>query len=401
MDEKTPLFYRDNWDVDVGMWSRGDDGRGNAGVFHLVRDNAWTLVSAGFDGLLREVPAGRVLAGIQGCQERSGPRRGCFWWKREDGRLGDTNSGFFTGMALIALRFEFASQLLPSDLALLDTILRDSRPWFHGETTPLDEGRMRYPNRTLGDLACRWLLMELFDERNDPETEEALARGLAYYRDSPWGWGEHMSDLYGKVCQGQLTALLAYARRMPPETVGLCESLLRDTMAIDEAYAGGPRVPTIRCYALDKTPLDHMPGVYRPWRSLTVPWSAERRSRSHMIMASVAWRHGLHERFTVPAARAERVEVPCYGGTRALEGEAVAELAFAQDGARHWEHRYGWPDGARPRRVAGLWALRMGSAGAALPAACAEDADWLLRAADGPPLRLAPWAAGPWGSAGD
>jgi hypothetical protein len=313
-----PPFYTDNWDDKVGLWARQDDGYGATGTVHLIRDNAWMLVSAGFDGLLHDVQAGRVLRGIQSAQAKDGPKRGCFWWKLEDGQIRDTNSGFFTGMALITLRCEFGGQLAPDDLAVLDTILRDSRPWFRSQTESLTEKELRYPNRCLGDLVCRWLLMELYEPRNELETEQALANGLAYYQDSPWGWGEHLSDLYGKVCQGQLTALLAYAKRMPAGSATVCETLLRDTMATDALYAGGPRVPTIRCYALDETPPKHMPGVFKPWRELMSPWTAEHRSKSQMIMADVAFRHGLHERIPVPTRTNPFVEVPCYKGTLAM-----------------------------------------------------------------------------------
>jgi hypothetical protein len=106
---------------------------------------------------------------------------------------------------------------------------------------------------------------------------------------------------------------------MPSATARLCERLLRDTLAIDAAYAGGPRVPTIRCYALDRTPLTYMPGVYKPWRDLMQPWSADRRSQSHMIMADVAYRHGLKERFAdVPPRTNAFVDVTCYGDAKAL-----------------------------------------------------------------------------------
>lgn len=313
-----PDYYRERWDEHAGLWAQPAGGADASAKVHGMRNNAWMLVAAGLDGVIGDVPADRVLQRLRDAQAGQGDQRGCFWWKLEDGAVGDTNSAFFTTLALIVLRIEFGEQLADDDRAVLDIMLRESRHWFRSETEPLPMDRLRYPNRTLGDLTCRWLLMELFEEHNEPATERALADGLAYYRDSEWGWGEHLSDLYGKVCQGQVTALLAYAKRLPPETASLCEALFRELAVIDAAFAGGPRVPTIRCYAFDHSPTEKWAPIYGPYHDLMRPWSAERRVDSQMLMATIAHRYGLHERFTVPPRSEAKVAVSCHGGAHAL-----------------------------------------------------------------------------------
>lgn len=315
-----PLAYRERWDEQVGLWTHHPIvSPGQTSSSHWIRDNAWMLVSAGFDGLLRELPTGRVLARLREAQVQEGPEQGGFWWAWEDRRIKDANSGFFTVLGLLVLRHEFYDSMGETERSLLEALLRTAQPWFRRRTEPLTEAILRYPNRCLGDLVCRWLLMERFDSENDPPTEEALRKALRYLQESHWGWGEHLSDLYAKVCQGALTALLAYGRRLPNDVVSIAERLWQDLEAIDAAYAGGPRVPTIRCYALAEPPGTHMPGVYRPWRDLMVPWGPEHRRGSFGVLAVVAHAHGLHRRFPVSSSpRSPSVEVPCYGGTRAL-----------------------------------------------------------------------------------
>lgn len=313
--------YLVGWDEDVGLWVQHEDGKtGKTDSVHIIRASAWRLASAGLDGVLSRLPAGRALRRIREAQATTGGKRGCFWWKWEDVGVTDTNSGFFTSLGLLVLRLESGRQLAPEDLAVLDGMLRECVHWFRLQTDGLDERRLRYPNMCLGDLVCRWLLMELFEERNDPVVEELVARAVAYWRDCEWGWGEHLSDLYAKVTQGELVALLVLAKRLPPGTAAAVEALLRELDDIDMAYAGGPRVPTIRCYSMQESPWtpERREGWCRPYRDLMVDEAVREAGASFQCMAALAHRRGLRERLGAARAPGGSVETACYRGAVAL-----------------------------------------------------------------------------------
>ena len=297
--------YRQGWSADLGLWHDSIPHLPGAPRKHVIRANAWRLVAAGLDGLLDQVPTERVLRNLRAAQAANGN----FWWYWEDGRVTDTNSGFFTGLGLIVLRHEFGPR------PLLDEMLRDVRRWFVFETEPLREEKLRYPNKCLGDLVCRWLLAEMFGEINDHEIE-TLATGLAYYRDRDWGWGEHLSDLYAKVCLDEFVALLAYAKQLPATLRTQAEGLVAELNAIDAAFAGGPRVPTIRCYQMDESPRTptNWGSWFQPYAAQVAPWDG---TGKQILMAAIAHRRGLAPLFAGNAA-VPAVEVPCFAGTRAL-----------------------------------------------------------------------------------
>jgi hypothetical protein len=312
------------WDEAVGLWAGGDGEAAGAEPVHSIRGNAWRLVAAGLDGDLDRVPAGRVLRRLREAQERDGEARGAFRWNWEDEGLHDPNGGFFTVLALLGLRLEFADRLSAADLHLIDEMLAESRHWFDRQTEPLDESRLRYPNCILGNAVCRWLLMELFDSRTDPATEAILGKTLDSLAASHWGWGEHLSDIYAKVCQAELVMLLAYARRLPPATAARAEALLAELDAIDADFAGGPRVPAIRSYALaasPATPRDRARNMF-PFRDLMAAGFRRPSDVTFLLAATLAARRGVPARLAaVPAAAPrdrERLEIACHAGARAL-----------------------------------------------------------------------------------
>jgi len=314
-----PHHYTENWDEKVGLWVSRNAKTGPSGRGHVMRANAWKLVSAGMDGVLDKVQAGRVLRGLRKAQIKDGAMRGNFWWAWEDGRATDSNSAFFTGLALLILRMEFGDKLSAEDCGTLDEMLSELRVWNRRETNPLNESKLRYPNKCLGELTCMWLLAELEDEI-PPHTEKTLAKGLAYYRDKDWGWGEHLSDLYGKICQYELVALLCYGKRLPQELRASVASLLGELLAIDAIYAGGPRVPTIRCYEMDRSPRtpSRSSAVFQPYRTLMTPWDGQGGPTGMRIMACLAYRHGLHKRLPAPAPSPRQVTIACHGQADAL-----------------------------------------------------------------------------------
>lgn len=315
-----PERYAEHWDENPGLWGV-QSGPGTAGRrVHVIRESAWTLVAAGLDDVLDRLPVGRVLMNLRHVQEKDGPSRGNFWWRWEDGRVLDRNAGFFVSLGLLVLDAEFRGALAADDLRVLDELLAEAEHWFRHRVFPVTTEKLRYPNAYLGDLTCLWLLAER-EQRVDDTLAEAMATSLTYYREQHWGWGEHLSDMYAKICQDEFTALLLYGRRLPEACRMAIEGLMRELMAIDAAFAGGPRVPTIRCYALDhspRTPTD-WPGWLKPYRELMkLPWlSSQGPCGANRPMTHLAHRHGLDLRFDSGTGQQGTVTVPCHGGAQA------------------------------------------------------------------------------------
>ena len=92
-------------------------------------------------------------------------RHGCLKWYWEEPRPVDTNAAFFTGLNLIVLQLGFPDQLerLDADArATLEAILTDLSVWF--DRTLAHPSRY-YPNKYMGDLVCRWLLLEALGQQ--------------------------------------------------------------------------------------------------------------------------------------------------------------------------------------------------------------------------------------------
>lgn len=311
-------FYTRTWDAEIGLWAK-DDAQGHAdgpARLHEIRANAWMLLAAGCDDLLDRVATGRVLRALRAAQYETGPKRGCFRWNWEDTQASDPNSGFFTTLALLIFRHEFGARLSDPDRAVLDTLLREATHWFAHETAAFNDAILRYPNKSLGDAVCRYLLAELAGPPA-PDDRAILERALTYYRDREWGWGEHLSDLYGKICQDELAALLLYARQLPAAQRAQAVALLQELADIDARFAGGPRVPAIRSYYFDGSPRrpDHAPAEAQPYRDVVAGvWDPAHPRGGTRAMRSLFGRRGLAAMLSPSPAAAERCAVPCHGG---------------------------------------------------------------------------------------
>lgn len=305
----------ENWDEEVGLWFAGD-GKPRAceaGV-HVIRAQATLLVKAGIEGQLREVPAERVLGNLRKAQEKKGDLRGGFWWAWEDRKITDHNSGFFTTIQLLMVHHEYRNQLSEKACADLDAMLTEARFWFEHKIYPIRDDKLRYPNAYFGDASCLWLLSEREGKITESLTKDMSAI-LAYYRDKDWGWGEHLSDLYVKIFQRELMALLIWAKQITPAMRVQVEGLADELAAIDSAFAGGPRVPTIRCYWMDKSPRtpEKWDVWFKPYATLMQPDLI-----GEFNEAVFAFRYGLHERFPIAPRKGQEVTVDCFGGSRAL-----------------------------------------------------------------------------------
>ncbi len=273
MSEPTqqPIAAPDGFAFDeaAGLWSapnpsHGPDAEGIHRFARLTstRDNAAYLLEAAHAGRLAELPVGRVLAGLRRHQCRDGSvHHGNFHWHAEAGRVVDTNAAFFVGQSLCTLRIRYAGQLTGEPLAALDDLCVHLLRWFEHA---VPERSFYYPNKYLGDLVCGWLLHEITGRTPPPELVQTLRDAAAFWRDTHWGWGEHLSDIYAGVIFHQLVALLTLAKELPAglraEYTGLFHSIIR----LDHAFAGGPRVPDLRSYAF---------GGRTPPRDVYVGWA--------------------------------------------------------------------------------------------------------------------------------
>ncbi len=303
----------ESWSEEIGLWrNKSKHNR----IAHDIRFSAQRLVHAGNLGQLDGMPADRVLATIRKAQQPDGPRRGNFWWSWEDGQVTDQNSGFFTCIQLLALHFVYREHLAEAARADLDHMLSEARHWFGHKAYPITEDKLRYPNAYFGDVACLWLIAEKTGDVGADLTAD-LERVTRYYLDEDWGWGEHLSDMYSKIILNELFALLMWGRSVPGTVRENIEEMIRQIMAIDAAFAGGPRVPAMRNKPmLDRSLIGqgYEPPIWlRPYTDMfhgIFPWST--------IAAIVASHYPeLVGRFSLPPREAQAISVPCHGGVRA------------------------------------------------------------------------------------
>ena len=314
-----PAAWQQQWNAEIGLWTRYGAGHtapvAGAAQVHPGTTAAAQLVAAAVVGRLEEVEAGAVLKALRQMQVTDGSsRHGCLRWYWEEPRPVDTNAAFFTGLNLIVLQRGFPDQLERLDANARDTlaaILRDLSVWFD---QTLARPSRYYPNKYMGDLVCRWLLIEALDQQADRQrvADEMLA-SAHYWREEHWGWGEHMSNIYAAVLLDQLSVLLMLSQELPAEVRHVYTGLRDDLLAIEDTYGGGPRVPMIRDYNFTNSP------AYENYRDRV------RRVRTvqDLITGNLAMRPVLAElgwSSTVPprAPAQQDIQVPCYGEVTAV-----------------------------------------------------------------------------------
>lgn len=314
-----PASWQQQWNAKIGLWTRQGAGHtapvAAAEQVHPGTNAAAQLVAAAVVERLDEVDAGAVLNALRQMQVTDGgSRHGCLKWYWEEPRPVDTNAAFFTGLNLIVLRLGFPDQLerLDADArGALEAILTDLSVWF--DQTLAHPSRY-YPNKYMGDLVCRWLLLEALGQQ--AERQRVAAEMLAsarYWREENWGWGEHMSNVYASVLLDQLSVLLTLAQDLPAEVRREYTALRDDLLAIEDAYGSGPRAPMIRDYNFTGSP------AYDNYRDrVRRVETAEDLSSGNLAMRPVLAELGWSS--TVPPrAPAQRdIKVPCYGGVSAV-----------------------------------------------------------------------------------
>lgn len=306
-------LFPEPFNPEFGLWTQDRPGHTHL-VAHLKqshsgRETANRLVIAAQLGLLDALPVTQALAGLRRLQWLDGSHQhGCFRWFAEEPYPFDTNAAFFIGLNLVTLAFNYRDHLDAEAQATLDAMLADLSVWFDREST---KGFLHYPNKFLGDLVCAWLLRELTGRAAETAPlREAMAAAADHWLHHGWGWGEHLSDIYAMVILDELSALLLFAKHLPPDLRAAYTRLFTQLLELEDAFEGGPRVPAIRSYAFGE--IERRPN----YRDLIKPWLNGEgiSSPGHLchLFHALGW-HQLAPSRKNPPAHAS-LEIPCHGG---------------------------------------------------------------------------------------
>lgn len=265
-------------------------------------------------GRLGTAGALATLRSLRHMQQPAGQdRAGCLRWYWEESAPVDTNASFFIGLSLQLLYLAEGDRLDAEVRRAIREIVADLVPWFEGE---LVTGNPRYPNKCLGDLICGWLGAEVLGRAPSSQLVQVTGDWCEYWRRECWGWGEHLSDIYAAVLLAELSALLLFCPRLPDELRAGLAARMADLLAIEDAFAGGPRVPLIRSYAFNEAPTAQ---AFRPLVAPVTPDSdAEVRERG-LGEVFGPWFHRAGWARLAPAAAKARewIELPCHAGSLA------------------------------------------------------------------------------------
>ena len=252
------LDWQKDWDCESGLWWYETAGHldSRVAVPSRVRrgpGSAAMLLVAAQAGALSEVDVGKVLGGLRASQILDGGAdHGEFRQYLEEEVVFDTHSTFFTGLALCAFYGAYGGRLDGAVESQVRELLADMRV---AVLRHVGYEHFHYPNEYLGDAVCAWLGGELLDDDSEMScVAEGLERVADYWLEDGWGWGEHLSDIYGNICIDELSLLLLLGRRLPARLREKLTRLFHNIMAIDDFFAGGPRVPSIRLYAFMNVP---------------------------------------------------------------------------------------------------------------------------------------------------
>lgn len=281
---------------------------------HPGPEAAARLLAAAQLGRLGEINVDRVLQSLRSMVWTADKERyGLIKWYLEQEAPVDSNSAFFTGLPLIALRSAHPEKLDASELACLDWILKKLSAWFMRCCGNPSE---HYPNKHLGDLVCTWLIIEQSGGEGAEIVAAAMRRAAKYWRGAGgWGWGEHLG-LYINIMLDQLSALLLIEQKLPADIRSDYLGLLNELLAFQDLFRGAPPVPALRCYAFTESP-----GPYN-YREFVKRWKAGEHIEftKRAPFADFFAERGWHNFVAPPSSPAElpaTFSVPCFGGKTA------------------------------------------------------------------------------------
>ncbi len=322
-------FLAEPYHPSLGLWTQSSPGHttpvAELPKVHSGPNASSRLIVAAQRGELQTFPTSEVLNALSGLQVRDGSHlHGACRWYAEEPHPIDTNASFFIALNLLVLSITFDRDLSPEQRKTVQVMLEAFRVWFQEEA---DEGKVHYPNKYLGDLVCLWLLHEQLGRSTDP-LQETMTRAAAYWKETHWGWGEHLSDIYSSILLDELSCLLLLADTLPPSLSSVYLELFHDLLNIEDAFEGGPRVPTIRSYALEQQ-CDHQ--SYRSKIAPIAPGDLPHHNPhqvTHLYrfpIGQVLFERGWHALAGPPAKKEPTLRVPCVNGHEAY---AVHEGAY-------------------------------------------------------------------------
>ena len=307
----------DPYNLEVGLWTQNSPGHtqpiAHLPTAHSGPNGASRLIVAFQAGVEADFPVDRVIKALSGLQVRDGTSmHGCCRWYAEEQHPVDTNASFFIGLNFLVLNGVYRDRLTSWQQAEVDTMLVAFTRWFESD---IFHGKVHYPNKYLGDLVCLWLLREQL-ALPTKDLKEVSARAIDYYKESHWGWGEHLSDPYSTVMLDELSCLLLLSKVLPNDLRSGFLDLFKDLLRIEDLMDGGPRVPTIRSYAM-RVQNKHrnyrqkirLLGIEKPLHNVTqIP-------HLHLFpFGHTLHELGWHELASKPSKAPEFFSIPCYGG---------------------------------------------------------------------------------------
>ena len=301
-----------NYNEEIGLWH--SPGPGHSGptkdleIVHAGPNAASRLLAAAQVDALSEIDVPRVLGALKEMVwDGDDGKCGCMSWYWEEDQPYDTNAAFFTGTSLIVLRKQFYDALDAESQTMLDEILAKLSVWFDHS---VEHATYHYPNKYLGDLGCGWLLLEILGRvESDSRVAEHMERAATYWLDEGWGWGEHLSDGYTRVCLNELSVLLLLSEHLPESLLNRYSELMAALLAIEDAYDGGPRVPAFRSYAFQAPPR------HVTYRDQVQPWEkAPTQFSNSPDLGNLLHGLGWHDLMPKRKPAEENPRVACFGG---------------------------------------------------------------------------------------
>jgi hypothetical protein len=305
------------WDAGVGLFLTPPERSGHTTDcfgqknLHTLPDSVSFMTYAALTGRLKEIDCLRILQNIKDCQFPDAERRGLIKWYLEDRDQTDGNAPFFICQGLIPLRKYFANELGDPACQLIDAILSETLHYFMHKC---EHWGCHYPNSFLGDMVFAWIINEMCGaESNDAILLKKLNGSAQYWIEEGWGWGEHLSDIYARVCNYQISILILMSERLPKVTRELYVEALRQLLSIEERFGGKPRVPAIRSYSFVETPQAH------PFRLAIREWLPDEAVVIGNLppLGPMLQRLGWHEMAPPQASPEKEIEVACFNGTKA------------------------------------------------------------------------------------
>ena len=248
------LDWKKNWNPALGLWRHYEpDYKSQLANVHCSTDAVSRILVAAQAGCLDQVDVLGVLTVIRDMQVLDGgDKHGMFRLAfEEEFSPGDDHGVFLGGIALLTLWAVYRQDVDDASRELLSEILIDIEQYC---LLRAKAGAIFYPNEFLGYAVCAWLAMDFFQLTQGRRDLLELLERSADYLNEHWGWGEHLSGLYGRICIDQLSALLLLAKDLPHELYDKFRTLLVELVELDDFFAGGPIVPAIRNYAFIQIP---------------------------------------------------------------------------------------------------------------------------------------------------